>query len=126
MSDGLAWNADVYLVHRDFSFAAELVNYEAGYDLDIPLEQRGDTTPWSATASYMLVPDKYEVALRYDDYDDRDSPLDYDRKLWTVGLNRYIRGHDLKWQLNYAYLENGGNTGDESGSGLALGLTASF
>ncbi len=126
VSEGLAWNADLYLIHQRFSFAAEIVDYEEGYSLDVPLEQRGDTTPWSATASYMLVPETYEVALRYDDFDDRSQPLDYDRKLWTVGLNRYIRGHELKWQLNYAYFENGGSTGDDSGSSLALGLTASF
>jgi len=126
VSEGLAWNADLYLIHQRFSFAAEIVDYEEGYSLDVPLEQRGDTTPWSATPSSLLVPETYEVALRYDDFDDRSQPLDYDRKLWTVGLNRYIRGHELKWQLNYQYADFSGSEDGDSGSRIALGLTASF
>lgn len=132
-SDGLAWNADIYLVHRDFSFAAEVVNYQDAYSADLPLEQRGGTTPWSVTASLMLVPDRYELALRYDDYDDDMTPNDYlqnprdlDRKDWTLGVNRYIRGHDLKWQLNYQYADYSGRDDGDSGSRLGLGLTASF
>ena len=125
---GLAWNTSLYLVHHRFSLAAEIVDYGDGYSDDPVLagQQLGDTRPWTITSSYMLVPETYEVALRYDDYDDVQQPVNYDRSKWTLGLNRYIRGHDLKWQFNYAYFDNGGSSTDRSGGSLAVGITASF
>ena len=53
------------MIHKGFSLTAEWLDYESAYDLfpyeTVPgdqMEQRGDTSPWSLTASYMLVPDK--------------------------------------------------------------------
>ncbi len=125
-SDGTAYAAELYLLHRGVSVAAEIVDYDADYSLDLPLEQRGNTTPWTVTASYMIVPEKYEVALRYDDFDDTDTPLDRDRRTLTLGLNRYVDGHDLKWQFNYAAAHKGGDEDGPHDAVIALGLTASF
>ena len=74
----------------------------------------------------MLVPEKYEVAVRYDDFDDTNTPMAFDRRTLTFGLNRYVRGHDLKWQFNYAAAHKGGDEDGPYDAVVALGLTASF
>lgn len=131
--EGTAFALEGYLVHRGLSLAAEWLSYETAYDLfpyeAVPgdqHEQRGNTQPWTITASYMVVPDKYEVAVRYDNFDDKQAPRDYGRETWTIGINRYIDGHDLKWQLNYAdVVKNGAGDGPHEKM-IALGLTLSF
>ena len=129
-SDGTAFAVQAYLIHRGFSFQAEWLDYGDDYNLATggPFlgQQVGGTQPWSATASYMVVPEKYEVAVRYDDYDDNPAPLDFDRTQWTLGLNRYIQGHDLKWQLNYSRAKNGGTQDGKDYDFLAVGLTIAF
>jgi hypothetical protein len=130
VSDGTAFVLDAYLIHRGFSFQAEWLDYGDDYSLATggPFlnQQVGGTQPWSATASYMVVPDEYELAVRYDDYDDKQAPLDFDRSQLTFGLNRYIQGHDLKWQLNYAIANNKGADAGPHYDILALGLTIGF
>ncbi len=128
---GTAWAIDTYLVHKGLSVQAEWLDYGQGYDGAFPLEQRGGTNPWSLTASYMIVPEKYELAVRFDDFDDKRAPLDYKRQTFTVGINRYIQGHDIKWQLNYASARKSGGSNPSGNDGpsenlIALGLTVSF
>ena len=131
-SDGTAYSVEAYLVHKGISVHAEWLDYGNDYSLVTPLEQRGGTSPWSITASYMIVPEKYEFAIRFDDFDDNRTPLNYDRQTLTIGINRYIHGHDLKWQLNYAdAAKNGVHSNPLLTDGphekiLALGLTFSF
>jgi hypothetical protein len=129
-SDGTAFAVQAYLIHRGFSFQGEWLDYGDGYNLATggPFfgQQVGGTQPWSLTTSYMVVPEKYELAVRYDDFNDSSGPLDYDRTQWTFGLNRYIQGHDLKWQLNYALADNGGADDGVDYSLFALGLTIAF
>jgi hypothetical protein len=127
--NGTAFALDANLVHRRFSLQGEWLDYGEAYNLVDALEQRGGTSPWSITTSFMLVPDKYELALRYDDFDDVSRPLDYHRRTFTLGVNRYIQGHDLKWQLNYVAAHKGGSSALDDGPNdaiVALGLTASF
>ncbi|MCA8980429.1 MAG: hypothetical protein H6831_01860 [Planctomycetes bacterium] len=106
----------------------EVVDYGDDWTLDpnFPLEQRGGTTPWTLVTSWMLPSEKIELALRYEDYDDVSMPLNYDRSLFTAGANYYVEGHDLKWQLNYAYGRNGGVDDLADKNIIALGLTLGF
>lgn len=131
--EGTAFALEAYLLHKGFNLTVEWLSYEGAYDLfpfdTVPgdqQEQRGNTQPWTVTASYMIVPEKYELALRYDNFDDKSAPVDYDRQTWTVGVNRYLDGHNLKWQLNYAdAVKNGAHDGPHEKL-IALGLTLSF
>jgi Phosphate-selective porin O and P len=125
-SDGTAWAIDLYLVHKGFSVQAEWLDYGQDYDNVFVGEQRGGTNPYSITTSYMVVPEKYELAVRFDDFDDERAPQNYKRQTLTLGLNRYVRGHDLKWQLNYADARKSGVTDGPHERLLALGLTFSF
>jgi|GEM_PF-761238 len=124
-SHGTAVAIEAYFVDDRFSLQAEWLDYSSDYSL-VDMEQRGDTSPWSVTTSYMLVPHKYEVALRYDDFDDVSSPMDFDRRTFTAGLNRYVEGHELKWQLNVAAAHKGGAADGLHDLLIGLGLTASF
>ena len=62
----------------------------------------------------------YEVAFRYDDWDDDDETTRY-----NVGLNRYIDGHDIKWQLNYSTGKSDKNKENENDV-IALGIAVGF
>ena len=124
--NGTAYSVEGYLVHHRFSLQAEWMHYESAYSIPNPMEQRGGTSPWSVTGSFMLVPDKYELALRFDEFDDNSDPLNRSRQTTTFGLNRYIVGHDLKWQLNYAHARKSGSQDGPHENIIALGLTLAF
>ncbi|MCB9914720.1 MAG: hypothetical protein H6828_06160 [Planctomycetes bacterium] len=126
LGDGTVWALDAYLVHRGISLQAEWLDYGMGYDSTFVGEQRGGTQPWSVTASYMIVPKTYELAVRFDDFDDRNTPLDFKRQTLSFGVNRYISGHDAKWQLQYSDARKSGLSDGPHEILVALGLTVSF
>jgi len=126
---GRAYSIELYGIYKGVHLQAEWLDYGSDYNNpNVPnfLEQRGSTSPYSITASTMVVPERYELALRFDDFDDTSTPLDFDRRSLTVGINRYIQGHEIKWQLNYVKFFNDGANDGPDDSILALGLTASF
>ena len=124
--NGTAYSVEGYLTHGRLSLQAEWTHYESAYTIEDPVEQRGGTSPWSITGSFMLVPDKYELALRFDEFDDRREPTSRHRQTTTLGVNRYIAGHYLKWQLNYAHARKSGSEDGPHEDWLALGLTLAF
>ncbi len=75
------------------SLSAELVDITGSGDAatDSP-----DATPFSAAGSFMVIPDQLELAIRYEDFDDRD-----ETSWMTYGVNWYLQGHAAKWQINY-------------------------
>jgi hypothetical protein len=75
-----------------------------------------DTRPWSAALSYMLVEDRYEAAVRYQDLDD---PID--TRAITIGVNRYEHGRDAMWQLDFVDV-SADSPGIDTRT-VALGLT---
>ena len=74
------------------SAAAELVDQ----DKDI-----GDNTPWNVQAGWMISPDQWEAAVRYEDMDDDDNTTAI-----TAGVNWYHNGHAAKWQFNYSTISS--------------------
>lgn len=75
-----------------------------------------DTTPISAALSFMLVPEKYEAAVRWQDVDDS-----FNTQAITLGVNRYIEGHDMKVQLNY--IDKSADSPAVDAQVIALGVT---
>jgi hypothetical protein len=116
LDNGLVWALEAALTSGPFSLAAEMADFDEDYaDL-------GDSTPWNATASFMFS-EMYELAARYEDFDTVNDEVRY-----TIGINRYVAGHDIKWTLQYAHLDT-----DEELPGfdletdeVALGLTVGF
>ena len=79
-------------------------------------------TPWSAGIAY-LFGDAYEVAFRYDDWDNGPG---FNTTRMNVGVNRYIDGHDIKWQLNFSTGSDDTLTGITENDVIALGIAAGF
>ena len=61
--------------------------------------------------------EQYEAAVRYEDADDVD-----DTTQIKVAINRYVHGHDIKWQAQYSHVdtENAVDDFDALGVGLVV------
>lgn len=120
--DNIAFGVDANFVSGPLSAAVEIVDYDTGFTpfggtLVIP-GLFADNTPFSAQVGFMLVPDQWEAALRYEDLD-----TSSDTNIITAGINYYMSGHDAKWQFNYSTVSDDDSTVEYDWFGL--GLTAS-
>jgi len=98
-----------------FSAWAEMADQDA--DVDNGAGDDG-ATPYSFGLAY-LFGSNYEVALRYDDWDDSNETTRY-----NLGVNRYIDGHNIKWQLNYSSGSSDSETNENDV--IALGIAVGF
>jgi hypothetical protein len=94
-NDFTATGFDARYARGAFCVGAEVVDNDDGTQL-ATLTGTSET-PWSIYASFMLSPDQWEVAVRYEDLDDTN-----DTTRATAGLNYYMGGHNAKWQLNFS------------------------
>lgn len=106
LDDGTALGASVHAAVARWSAYFELV--DSGDDLEfapamntatgvvVPsaISPTGAQTPWSVMAGYLLVPDRWEIAARWQDLDD-----DSETTILTGAVDRYLSGHDAKWTL---------------------------
>ena len=122
--DGQSFAIDAQFTAGPFSASAEFVDFDKGTGaagaelfgfgwaglngapIAIGTADVSDTTPKAFTASYLFGEDQYEVAARFEDSDNLTEDVAV-----TVGLNRYIHGHDIKWSFSYTdYNTNNGVT----------------
>lgn len=116
--------AEASMTMGPFSAAAELVDFDKGDAGTFGLAHGiigndvADTTPWDVTVSYAVTPE-YELMGRYQDADDND-----DTSSFSLGVNRYIKGHDIKWQLSWTSVNTDNAIGDfdQLAAGLAVSL----
>lgn len=95
-----AWGVDAQFSVGDLDIWTEYLGARYEPDNNTPSEQM-DAEAWYFQAAYYLCPDKLQVVAKYDTFDPN-TDKDNDRvHTWTLGLNYYIRGNDLKLQLNY-------------------------
>lgn len=87
IDNGTAIGFDACFTAGPFSASAEIVDQDTGI---------GDNTPWDVMGSFVFHP-QYEGAVRYEDLDDVDNTT-----VITLGVNRYVKGHDIKWGIEYA------------------------
>jgi hypothetical protein len=111
ISDGHAAAVEAYYTMEAFSLSGEVLLPSEGI--------LGGYSFWNATAAAMIVPDLWELALRYEDFKER-SQAD----VWRLGVNRYLRGPNVKLQAAVSRLDHSGANLDA----LAFDLTlvASF
>ena len=109
LEDGAVIGVEAYFNAGAFSVGAEIVDFDEGTsgsylskagdplqygsDNSFVSADPADSTPWDVTASYLFT-DQYEAAARYETADDDD-----DTTAWSVAVNRYVQGHDIKWTL---------------------------
>jgi hypothetical protein len=96
LTDGTAITFDADFNRGPMYAAASLVDYDDGI-----AGAFGGETPWDATFSYMFAPDEWEAAVRWEDFDDTN-----DTTMLSAGVNYYVEGHDVKWQLNYSTIDS--------------------
>jgi hypothetical protein len=140
LSDGQHFSVDGTITSGPFSGSVELVDFDDGSDTGVfgplwigvpgavidssntafPGSEVAGTTPWAATVSYMITPDEYEIAFRYEDSDN-----DNDETVIRVGINRYVSGHDIKWHLGWTSFETDNVSLDDIDM-ITLGLGLSF
>ena len=127
---------DAVLTQGGLSVHFELVDYEEDITPNAGLNSRTgainpfaagldadrSSTPWSATVGYMVVPNQWEVVLRYENLDDPDTTGGSDDTIaWTAGVNFYAAGHNAKWTLQGTRTDSD-NAAKEADT-VALGLT---
>jgi hypothetical protein len=129
------WSVDAALTQGPFSFSGEVVGFDKGTNGSFGdfwnglsgVEGPGgsslgsevsDDTPWGITGSYMVTPDEYEIAVRYDDSDNNDN-----EDAITAGVNRYMSGHDIKWYAGYTWYESDGPIGDVDVLTVGIGMS---
>lgn len=79
----------------------------------------GDSTPFSVAGTYMLVPDQWELAARFQG---TDAAGDTDKI--DVAITRYIQGHDLKYTAQFSNLDSDVDAID--GTYFMFGLNLTF
>lgn len=68
---------------------------------------------WQLTASYFLVPQKLQAAIRRENYDPNHSLHGDSTDNWLVGLSYYIKGDDLRIMVDYLFGHPAGLSGDQ-------------
>lgn len=122
--DDVAWTVDANFVQGAFNAGFELVDYDQGATSIYTNNQQsasviaGDRTAWVAQGGWRFDPN-WEAAARYEDLGDDDETT-----VATVAINRYLRGHQVKLQLQYSMAES--DDGLLEADILALGMTVSL
>ncbi|MFT7676875.1 MAG: hypothetical protein ACI8QC_000851 [Planctomycetota bacterium] len=63
-----------------------------------------DSSPLTFSTTYMVVPDAWEVGLRYSDLDD-DGGVGDSTTITDIAVNHYLDGHNLKWGFGFTSLD---------------------
>lgn len=108
LTDGTAIAVDGQFGMGQLSAGFEFV------ELDVDF---GDNSPFNVQVGYMVAPDEWEVAVRYEDFD-----TNTDTTAITAGVNWYHNGHAAKWHLNYIMLDDDNADADI----IQVGMTASI
>ncbi len=80
-----------------------LFDMTAGNDLSangIPLAELDAEGVYVQGTCY-IVPKRLQALVKYDMFDPNTDASGDSTDTWTLGLNYYLKGHDLKLQLNY-------------------------
>lgn len=101
--------ADGFYTYDRFSLSGEISEYGSG-----SLDHR----QWSATAAYMIVPEKWEVAVRFEDFGTRAGDLQ------QIGLNRYLHDQRSRVQLVVGRFEL--NSPGDAATRVELGVVVSL
>jgi phosphate-selective porin OprO/OprP len=103
------WGADGQLTLGKLEVGAEflhmLANRRTGVD--------GTAEGWSAFAGYYVLPKTLQAVLRFETYDSNVDAADTTSDTWTLGLNYYLKGDDLKFALNYLFGDPAGPLEDK-------------
>lgn len=83
-----------------FDFWAELLGVTFRPDDNKPADSFG-AKAWYVQATYFVISKRLQTVLKYDEFDPDDRKAANDTSSWTLGANWFIKGDDLKLQLDY-------------------------
>lgn len=66
---------------------------------------RTEAEGWYAESAYYLIPKRLQALVKYETFDPNIDLDGNSTDTWTFGLNYFIKGHDLKLQLNYLLVD---------------------
>jgi phosphate-selective porin len=69
---------------------------------------------WYAQGSYYILPNKLQGVIKFESFDPNIEIAGNSTDVWTFGLNYYVKGHDLKVQLDYLLFDIGGQSGRDN------------
>ena len=92
-----------------------------GSDPSLGTAIAADASPISIQGSYMLQPGKWELGVRFQDFDNGSDIIDSTTRT-DIAINNYIDGHALKWMVNVQTDIEGANDNSE----VTVGIQASF
>jgi hypothetical protein len=88
---------DAQLAFAGAELAAEFLRTHFDRDVGVDTDAQG----WSVAGSYFFVPGKWQGIVRYESYDPNTDLVSDQTTLRTIGVTYYVKGDDLKLQLNY-------------------------
>ena len=94
------WGADAQFSVSRLDLWAEYLGARYEPDNDKPSAEI-NAAAWYVQAAWYLLPDRLQAVVKYDTFDPNDDAEGDATDTWTMGLNYYIRDHDLKLQMNY-------------------------
>jgi hypothetical protein len=115
-SDGTGFGGDIVFTKGPFYIQGEVAYYDTGVFFVGNNQANGSSTPWDVTASWMLKPNEWEIAGRYEDWDNINNTEHF-----ALGVNWYINGMNAKWTAEWDYFNSDNNASD--GNAFLVGLT---
>lgn len=142
LKDQNLFAGDLAMTSGPFSIAGEIVSFGKGDPTDgFPAKDGkdlhwgsdnsnvsidpSDKVSWDATVSYLFTPE-YEAAIRYEQGNAKQGALPDDPSVqaWSLGVNKYVQGHDIKWTLEVLHTISNDHTNEitEWTLGLTVGI----
>ncbi|MCW5548640.1 MAG: hypothetical protein KIT44_06720 [Opitutaceae bacterium] len=96
----MGWGGDVAWQRERMSLSAEYLQVRFQPRNAVPTASF-NASAWHVTAGWFAVPEKLQAVVRHEAFDPRHR-IDGDAtNSWTLGLNYFIKGNDIKFQVNY-------------------------
>lgn len=115
LDEGTVWAVDAQSTLGAFSAAAEVVGYDESYSASLDSE-----TSWSLQATFMVVPDEWELGVRYEDLAELPGA---DTNVFTAGVSHYLNGHNAKISANFSTTDADTGSVSLDTEAFLLGLT---
>jgi phosphate-selective porin OprO/OprP len=103
------WGADGQLTLGQLDLGAEFLHLLANRRTGADATAEG----WNAFAGYFVLPKTLQAVLRFETYDSNVDTANTTSDTWTLGLNYYLKGDDLKLSLNYLLGDPAGVLSDQ-------------
>jgi phosphate-selective porin OprO/OprP len=109
----IMWGMDAELDFAGLNLRAEYIKSNLDHqDIDEDTDKDG----FYVQGAYFIIPKTLQAVAKYEEYDaDTDEADNHDKRWTTLGLNYYLKGHDVILALNYIIKdESGDNLTDDT------------